>query len=99
MPIAKCPVKGFEDVTITYPDEWLMKHIDQFYVGLSKAPENSAPSTKEIYGSIALCDTIDGIDLTNVSEAPIAYRDFFIWLVNEVYVTSYVEAITVPNES
>jgi hypothetical protein len=99
MPTVQCPVEGFEEIRVTYPDEWLMKHIDQFYAGTQKSAEGCAPSTKELYGVIALCEKIEGIDLSKISEAPLTYRPFFVWLVLEVYINSYLKAITIPNGS
>lgn len=98
MPTIQCPIEGFE-VKVTFPDEWLMKHIDQFYLGLEQAPKGAAPSTREIYGTIALCEEIEGLDLKNVGEMPLSHRPFFVWLVREIYLGNYLKAITVPNES
>jgi len=66
-----------------------MGHIDQFYEGYRSMPE-SAPALKEIAGTIALCDKIEGLDLADVRKLPLRYRPFFQWLVSTVYTGSYL---------
>lgn len=98
MPTIQCPLDGFEDVKVTYPDEWLYKHIDVFYRGIQSAPDNSSPGTQELLGTLALCDDLEGIDIKNIDDLPIKYRQVFRWLVRTVYIDSYLQAITIPNE-
>lgn len=93
-----CPLEGFEQVEIIYPDEWLMKHIDQFNVGYYTAADNAANSTKELFGTLALCDSIKGIDTDSLGDMPLSYKPMFNWLVKEVYL-KYIKAMTVPNPS
>lgn len=98
MPTIQCPIEGFENVTISYPDEWLMKHIDQWHYGRSQAPENASPLTQETFGAIALCDKIEGIDLANITELPLRYVGLFRWLRDVVY-GSYLNAFTVEKKA
>lgn len=95
MPKIQCPHD--ENVWVTFPDEWLMKHVDMFYQGVLSAPIGSAPSTEEIYGAIAICDKIEGIDLKDLHEKPLALWQVLRWIVEEVYIKSYLIAATVPN--
>jgi hypothetical protein len=93
MPTVKCPVVGFEHVTITYPDEWLMRHIDKYGLAIRDAPEASAISTLETYKAIGLCDNIEGLELNgNISNLPIKYFRFFKWL-RETVAGSFDEAM------
>ena len=95
MPTIECP---FDDkVHVTYPDEWLMKHVDLFYQGTQEAPAGSAPSTVEIYGAIALCEKIDGIDVGDLHDKPLGLWKVLRWIVEEVYIKSYLVAASVPN--
>ena len=96
MPKIQCPLD--ETVSVTFPDEWLMKHVDLFYQGVAAAPVGSAPSTEEIYGAIALCDEIKGIDLSDLHDKPLTLWPMLQWIVKEVYIKSYLVAATVPNE-
>lgn len=89
MPKLACPVAGFEQVEVTVPDEWLMGHINRFYQGYNSDPE-AAPALREIYGTIALCDAITGVDLKDVANKPLRWRPFFRWLVEAVYTGSYL---------
>lgn len=99
MPTVNCPLEGFEDVQITYPDEWLVKHRDMFFYGWSQPPEDSAPSTKETYGAIALCEKIDGLDIKNLAELPMSYIHVLNWIRDTVFVKGYLEAIEPPKNS
>lgn len=56
-----CPVTGFEEVSITLPDRWLVRHSEQFWQAYSKAGEVSV-ATAQLFGCIALLEQIDGLD-------------------------------------
>jgi hypothetical protein len=99
MPTIECPLEGFDKITVTYPDEWLMRHVDLFHLGFSSAPEDASPATKEMFGTVALCEKIEGLDLDDISAMPLSYRPFFNWLVETVFIDGYVKALTVPNGS
>jgi len=75
-----------------------MEHIDKSYTGRQAAPEGASPGTQDTYSTIALCDKIEGVDLTNVRNLPLSYVAFFNWLKQEVY-GSYLEAIAIPKNS
>ena len=96
MPSENCPVEGYQNVKIRYPDEWLMIHMDLFWEGYIQAPDNAAPATKEIFGTIALCEEIDGLDVSNIGQLPLSARLFFKWLVETVYYDSYLAAVEPP---
>lgn len=98
MPTVACPVEGFERVKVAYPDTWLLRHYDLYHAGRAEAPEGAAESTRETYGTIALCDRIDGLDLNKPAELPLYYLAFFRWLKDEVLL-SYLKAGAVPKNS
>jgi hypothetical protein len=97
MPTVVCPVEGFEEVSVTYPDEWLYKHFEQYHFGVSQAPDNATEATKETYGSIALCDKIEGIATDDLFNLPLHAIKFFNWLKQEVYF-SYLLAVSPPKK-
>ena len=99
MPKVNCPLPQFEGVEIEYPDEWLMGHIDLFWQGYKSAPDNAAPSTKEMYGTIALCQKIEGLDTAELDKLPLHYRAFFNWLIETVYINSYLPATNPPEKN
>jgi hypothetical protein len=75
-----------------------MKHVDLFYQGVTQAPLGSAPSTEEIYGAIALCSEIEGIDTSDLQDRPLRLWPVLRWIVEEVYVRSYLKDATVPKK-
>lgn len=100
MPTVVCPVEGFEEITITYPDEWLYKHLDQYHLGLDSAPKGASEFTKEVCGTLALCEKIEGldnVDLSNLLSLPLYYLKFFSWLKKEVH-TNFILAISPPKK-
>lgn len=94
MPTVVCPVEGFEHVSITFPDTWLYVHYERYQIGLSEAPENATDMTKRIYGAIALCDAIEGIDLSEgLLNQPLSYIGLFNWIKDTVlfpYLQAYL---------
>lgn len=101
MPVVPCPVKGFEDVTVTYPDEWNMGHRDKFYRGCQKA-RLASPLTMETFGTLELCQVEIGgermaLDLSSFEELPLKWDRFFKWLVPTVYGSYRAESEPDPN--
>ena len=96
-----CPIKGFEKVGITFPeaDELTMAHYNKFYSGFEEAPAGASYQMRLVFGAVALCDDIEGIDAKNVLGMPINYSPVFDWIVNEVYVNTYAPAVLVPKNS
>jgi hypothetical protein len=86
------------DATITFPDIWLIRHREKFWQGWSQAPADVSPATKEIYGTVALCDQIKGLKLDDLNEMPLHYLQFFEWLDKVVY-QSYLSATQIPKNS
>lgn len=97
MPTVICPVEGFEEVSITYPDVWLYRHFEQYHLGVSQAPDNSTEATKETCGTVALCDRIEGIDIKDLFNQPLYIIRFIKWLRQEVYL-SYLMAVSPPKK-
>lgn len=86
------------DVTVIFPDTWLILHREKFWQGWNRAPADASPATKEIYGTVALCDEIRGLILDNLNEMPLHYIQFFEWLDQVVY-QPYLEATQIPKNS
>ena len=80
------------DITITYPDTWTMGHKHKFLAGQDEAPEGSNWETKLLYGTSALIDTIEGIDLSKLDDLPLHFEMFFDWMVGLVYLDGYFAA-------
>ena len=83
-------------VVVTFPDEWVMSDIDKFYQGSQAAPVGSSPGNIELYGTIALCDAISGIEIADLGKLPLHYGGFFNWLRQTVYIDSYLQAVEPP---
>lgn len=88
-----CPLEGFEHISIVYPAEWTIGHIDQFYAGMSQAGPAASPIVREIFGTLALCSEINGLDTADVRALPAKYRRFFEWLVLLVYKRGLLAAV------
>jgi hypothetical protein len=83
MPTVVCPVEGFEEVSITFPDSdaWKVGHRDKYIKGLLEAPEGVTANTKEMYGAVFLCDAITGLDLSEgIINQPIHYLSCLEWI-------------------
>lgn len=98
MPRVQCPIDGFDEVYITYPDEWLMGHIDKYNFGWMQAGAEVAPFTKSLFAAAALCDKIEGVDFEKLSTLPLNFRPMFVWLVGEV-LSSYHAAAEVDTKN
>ena len=77
----QCPVEGFDNVVIELPDQWLVRHNEAFWRAYREAGEVSH-TTGLLYGSVAVCDKIDGLPDTPPLEWPL---EVFAWLINTVY--------------
>lgn len=97
MPVTTCPIEGFEHITVIYPDEWLYRHLIQFEMGKRQAPDGAGPAAEELFGTIALCEKIEGVDLSDIPNAPLHFIQFFNWLRQEVYL-SYLQAVSPPKK-
>lgn len=95
MTTEKCTVKGFEKVSITFPDKWLMAHRDLFFQGMGAAPSGASPGTSELYGCIALCEKIEGIEVDDLGSLELHYAPVFDWLRKVVY-ESFTAAMQPP---
>lgn len=96
----KCPLDGFEQVEITFPEqaELTMAHYSRFGQGMADAPPDSSFGVRLIFGSIALCDKIEGleIDPAKLLELPLYYSQVLQWIVQVVYHDTYSPAVDVP---
>lgn len=82
MPEIKCPVEGFEDVSITMPDVLLVRHNEAFWQAYRAAGEVSH-NTALLHGSIAVCSEIKGLPADMpVGDYPLA---LFRWLIDTIY--------------
>lgn len=94
MPRVVCPVEGFEHVAITYPDDWRYIHFEQYQAGLNEAPENATEVTKRLFGAVALCQKIEGVDLKEgLLNQPLSYTALFNWIKDTVlfaYLAAYM---------
>ena len=91
MATTKCPIPGFENVTLTYPDRWAVKHHTLFYSAVREAGEEATQGTQWLYGSVAVCDKIEGLpEGVPVSEWPL---ELFNWIVQTVYWGSFEKAL------
>jgi hypothetical protein len=95
MPHIACPLKGYEDVAVEFPDEWFMRHVDQYWAGSNKAAEGASMFTRELYGAIALCDKIEGLDVKDLAAKPLAFYPVLNWLRTTV-LGSYYAAMEIP---
>ena len=103
MPTVNCPVKGFEHLSVTWPDEWLMEHREKCFRGYYKAPSDASPTTKETFGTLELCqvESTDKEkplpDFTNFEKLPLKYVQFFKWLSDTVFDSYSAEFEPDPN--
>lgn len=64
-----CPVAGFEQVKVTFPDEWLIRHNEAFWAAYREAGEKTSHNTGLLYGCIAVCE-IEGLPALTPSPSP-----------------------------
>ena len=102
MPTEQCLLKGFEHLKVTWPDEWLMEHRDKFFRGYNKAGQDASPATRELFGTLDLCqiETTNGEsvpDFANYEKLPLRYVQFFKWLSDTVFDSYSAEFEPDPN--
>lgn len=98
MAIKNCPVAGYEDFIIEYPDELLVEHQQQYVGGVQQAFEQHQNLTVQdvrFYGAKALCSRFEGAPEGPVTKWPLAV---FSWFMNTVYYGHYDKAINPPND-
>lgn len=87
MATKNCPVAGYEDFVVEYPDELLVKHQKQFARALQAAVEeygvdNLRLDEARFYGARAICAKFEGAPDRPLDEWPLAV---FRWFMGEVY--------------
>lgn len=61
MPTVKCPIEGYEDVTLTYPDEFTVEHNDRFWMAFNQQVGNEGiMRTGRVMGCAAICEVSGG---------------------------------------
>lgn len=95
MPTVACPIEGLEDVKITFPDEWLIKHNEIFWAGVREAGENVTWNTGLLYGCIAVVK-IEGLDSEKPGEWPL---QVFNWIIQTIYYDSLHKALNPEKNS
>ena len=88
MPTEKCPIEGFEEIEITFPDHWLVKHNEIFWKAYREAGEVSH-NTALLYGSVAVCSEIKGVP-DDCAEWPL---EIFHWFIDTIYNQSLQTAL------
>lgn len=91
-----CPVAGFESVKLTLPDEWLVKHNEAFWSGVRQAGDDVSMNTALLFGSVAVCEKIEGLPEGSPLEWPLPV---FHWIVNTVYYDNLQKALNPPKNS
>ncbi len=76
-----CPIAGFEQVKISLPDVWLIKHNEAFWAAYRGAGEGVSHNTGLLYGCIAVCETIEGLPANSPGEWPLQVFNWFIQTV------------------
>lgn len=94
-----CPVKGYEDFTIEFPDEFEVGHYEQFIQGMNDAREaglfndQSSLSEARFYGCKALCTTFENAPDRPLKNWPLAV---FLWFVNTIFHDRLEPALNPP---
>jgi hypothetical protein len=99
MTTVNCPVEGWGDFVIEYPDELKVKHQQLYLAGVQKALEEHEGITVQMvrfYGARALCSRFEGAPDAPVEEWPLAA---FSWFMNTVYYGHYDKAVSPPKNS
>jgi hypothetical protein len=102
MPTVACPVLGFEHLSVTFPDEWLMEHRDKFHKGYLKASNEASPATRQLFGTLELCkiESTNGQqppDVSHYEKLPLKWVRFFTWLDDTVFDSYAAEFQPDPN--
>lgn len=103
MPTESCPVKGFEDFTITYPDEgeWIVRHRILFGKGVDKAIETFGDEcdiqVRQFLGTLAVCK-VENRPTMPIDKWPLPV---YAWVLDTVYYGpgGYREAVSTPKNS
>jgi hypothetical protein len=102
-----CPVKGFEQVKITFPSEWLIKHNEAFWAAYREAGDTVSHNTGLLYGCIAVCEKIEGLPALSPPSVPPSGGEVRVgpgewplqvynWLLKTVYFDSLEKALNPP---
>lgn len=94
--LKNCPIAGYEEFLIEYPDELLVEHQHQYAAAVMKAFEDHAELTEQearFYGAKGLCSRFEGAPDLPVKKWPLAV---FSWFMNLVYYDLYHPAINPP---
>jgi hypothetical protein len=90
MPREVCPVKGFEMVAITFPDEWLIEDNEKFWSAYREAGEQASQNTALFYGCAAVCSQIEGLPETPIQKWPL---QVYAWVIRTVYYNGLEKAL------
>lgn len=89
-----CPVQGFEQVRITFPSEWLIKHNEAFWAAYREAGDKVSHNTGLLYGCIAVCEQIEGLPNGEGQGGPGEWPlQVYNWLLKTVYFDSLEKAL------
>jgi hypothetical protein len=81
MPVLKCPVAGFEEVEITLPARWLIRHNEQFWTAFREAGDVSQ-GTAQLFGCVAVIEKIEGLEASDPLDWPL---ELFGWVRDAVW--------------
>lgn len=92
----KCPIKGFEEITIEYPgyDDWTVSLNELFWAGYREGGDKTSHSTSLLYGCVAV-STLAGVDRP-VKDWPLQLLN---WIVDTVYYNSLQKALNPEKNS
>lgn len=99
MTIKTCPIEGYQDFTIEYPDELRVRHQRIFATAVSEAidqaggPDNIMLQAARFYGCKALCSRFENAPTVDLDDWPLAV---FNWFLDVLYFSYYEPAVTPP---
>lgn len=104
MPTLKCPLEGFEHVTVELPNEWTLGHLHlkaMFYIELQEKGRIRSTVAEEAELTFKLAK-VSGFANEDIHEIPLSSFRAIKW-VNKVIISSidneYDKVISPPNQS
>ncbi|MEM7343001.1 MAG: hypothetical protein AAF485_02050 [Chloroflexota bacterium] len=98
MPVEKCPIKGYEELVLTFPgeDELTVEDYQRYAVGARQARDmfnEPAVFVERLFGSLAVCTKVEGVGDIEANKLPLKVMS---WVVQVVYI-SHVEKALMPS--
>ena len=92
--IINCPIEGYEDLSVTIPDTFLVRHHELWAKGVRESLDifgnDASIGMQRFLGCVALCEKIENPPDGGAADWPL---DIFHWLIDEVYHSAFEKAL------